>query len=351
MPQIERHHVIVGDRQDSLGTNRFHQSIHRGCQRQGQPCLGAAESQEGEVGRTGVVHGCTRDADHADRVGPDGDQQDHHDRRQHRHRDRRAPAQSAVLPGNPELIEHRPHQQIVQPPDVGQVGADGRHVEHRHCDRHSERHPLAPAPVCGHRQRRQRHDQHVDAQEPQMHGYRPRTEVQLGAGHPDTAQDRHHQQRENDVDRRRPDGLDQPPSQPGLPGLARVTMTPRPRAGVAGHDEEHRNDLEDPGEPLGPRHVDERIVPPERSIGVGQRRQDPMPDDDERQGTRAVQVHGVVAGSRGGGGVGHVVHCADDSAPGQAGIAATGMTTLPRHGPWAISVCQVPRSEPSGCGV
>jgi hypothetical protein len=44
-----------------------------------------------------------------------------------------------------------------------------------------------------------------------------------------------------------------------------------------------------------------------------------------------------------------LVSPADYRAP--AGIAATGIWTVPRQGPLLMSVCQVPRNVPSGAGV
>ena len=77
-------------------------------------------------------------------------------------------------------------------------------------------------------------------------------------------------------------------------------VRPRHRAGVAGHQEEHRDGLERPGQPLGPGQVDERVLSTELPVVIGHGSGQPMPQHDEDHARYAVEVDGQIAGrSRG----------------------------------------------------
>ncbi len=171
------------------------------------------------------------------------------------------------------------------------VDDDDSHGKHR-------RHQKSPTPLCGERRGRQRNHHQVNGQEPQVHRHRPTRVFQRGTGDVAQAHDEHNCRHQPDVDRR---GSEHPGESMPQPGLARHTvgiapMRPGHCSGVAGNQKERRHGLERPRQPLGPRLVEERVLPTEISVVISHRSGQPMAQHDEDHARNAVEIHRQIAG-------------------------------------------------------
>ena len=140
VPQVQRHHVRVGGGQRALHEAGPQQAVERRCNRRRQAGLRAPVGQHRHRRRRRVLDRLAGNADHADRVGPESDQQRQGDRRPGRQHDWPSAGEQPAVPSYSELVEQAPAQQVVQPAEVGDMSRERDGV-----DNHDARRQYAPA--------------------------------------------------------------------------------------------------------------------------------------------------------------------------------------------------------------
>ena len=255
--------------------------------------LGRAEDEDHHRRRAHVRDPLTGQPDHRHRVGPDR-------REQHQHRDgggpRRQPPsgrdarEATVGVEEAEALGEQEHRQVVEDRRPRRHVAEAQGVQgHDDGDEAGEsEYRVAPvqAPLDG----RGQHHEHVDGEEPQRLGG--------DAGHvgcqsrlvPHRDEDR----AGDEPDRREDHGGSQEPLGPGgeeRAGVASAVGLQRPQVGEAPDHEEHRHDLEQPGQPLEPGQRGEGVGAPQATVALADDGGDePVPGDDGEDARRPQEV-------------------------------------------------------------
>ncbi len=295
MPQEQRHREQV-HRDDGAPRTRPLQPAGHGPARGGhQRHLQAPQREQGQ-GRRRLVGGRRRRADHPDRVAqrPHEDRQRPSPREPERQARGRAVQQSAVPP-DAQLRRRGPHQQVVEA--ARRDPGPAQRVDAAHEQREDDHHRGPGALVQREQQGGERDDHEVDAQEPQgdervlradagrLDGEQPQRD-HGGTRHdpePDHRQGRAQQARGAAP---HPVGVGDPVAHGPAPGA---------RVDDPADQEEHRHDLQDPGEPGQARLDVQRAGGAQHPVLHPDRGQQPVAQHDDGDGHPAEGVEVAVA--------------------------------------------------------
>ena len=300
MPEKERHDDTVQDNHAGPDIPTFKPLTRGPCSQQQNADLEEAERQQRNVRRAAVRHDGARHGDHADRIGQEEDYESEPEKAGQGQYDRpRGLLEIALSPGISELMHRHPDEPVIQPSYIREPEQNGDRIRQAGAsDKSPERNHPVPSPgSIADRHRKGNH--HIDGEEPD----RNQGEPGGVAGQPDIdfraagekGRQRPEQNQRNDRRQQPPESFPQPE---GCPKTASVGGRPGRGVRVAADKKEHRHDLKQPGQKLGPGREGQHIVEPKGAVFNDWRRRHPVAHNHRANRCRPQEIDIAISRAR-----------------------------------------------------
>ena len=297
VPQVERHDPRVDRDREAPGAGAPEPPRQRRLESQQQPALKEAEEAEGHARRERVVERGIVQAHHRHRVRSEPNEQD---RPQGANPGQQQPlpyaVQSPVEPGEPDHVDGAEDDDVVREAREVAAGSDADPVDQTAQRQQPDDRPPSRALPQGQGRRCERNDHDVRREEPGRHERHLGRGAERPTGHARGIRDRgDHQPGEEQWHDRGAEATQARTQPPGIRLAPGASRAPGQRIGVAADEEEHRHDLDDPGERVRPRREVEDLVALEGPVAHDHCRSRPVAEGDDEDCERTEEVDDPVA--------------------------------------------------------